>query len=426
MIQIRRTAGRTTRQVNGEPSGAVPGMRWQPSLTPTEDRHDSPLRLWGIALAWAVPIVVGAIAVAYIGRGVAGIEFRWLWGARTAADWMLWALFAPGIVALTRRFPLDKGGWLRGIGTHVLLGTVVALLEILLFTVIARTVLTSPQQFPTFIQGFGSIVATWFPYGLLVYWGIAVGAHAVFASRRYRARELEAAYLREELTRAQLDALRMQLQPHFMCNALNTVSVFVRDGRTDEAGRMVTALGELFTRSLDSMDRQVVTLEEELEFVRSYLAIEEMRFADRLRVSERIDPALLDAAVPNMILQPLVENAMRHGIAADRFASSIEISARAIDGAIELSVRDDGPGPLASRRFESGKDGPLPDLVGADDSNGHGLGLSNAARRLERLYGSSASVELHRHPERGTIATLSFPLQSLDARAEAVAQAVAG
>lgn len=359
---------------------------------PTEPAWRGPGRLWALALLTVVPIAAVATAVSYVGRRLAGLPPAPTLVAQILLDWMLWALAAPLIILVVRRFPLNHPTWLRGIGFHLGLSSVAALTQLALFAGLSRLLPAPPGwEGRPFLAGYGATVSLWYPYAMLIYWVIAIGVHSVEMSRVHRRRELETARLREELTRAQLDALRMQLHPHFMCNALNTVSVLVREGRTDEAVDMVVALGDLLNRALRTMDCDTVPLREELNFVRGYLAIEEQRFPQRLSVIEAIDPALLDESVPTMILQPLVENAMRHGIARDRSSGRIEIRAEAIRDEMILTVRDDGPGP------------------GRSPNGGHGLGLDNLARRLDRLYGREGRVSLTADPEKGARAVVRFP-----------------
>lgn len=352
-----------------------------------------PGRLWLLALLAFVPIAAVAILVSFAGRSLAGLETEPLLAVQIVLDWGLWAAAAPLIVLLVRRWPLDRPSWSRGIGRHLVISAAVALVELALFAVISGWVAPlAGVEPPPLGRAYPSIVSLWYPYAMLIYWVIAIGTNAVAVSRRERRRELETMQLREELTRAQLDALRMQLHPHFMGNVLNTVSVFVREGRTEEAGDLAVALGDLLNRALRTIDQDTVPLREELDFVRGYLAIEKQRFPERLSVAETIDPVLLDEPVPTMILQPLVENAMRHGIARDRAAGRIEIAARIEAGALVLTVRDDGPGPGA-----------------VSENGGHGLGLSNLSRRLERMYGAEGRVSLLRDPTGGARAVVRFP-----------------
>jgi LytS/YehU family sensor histidine kinase len=236
------------------------------------------------------------------------------------------------------------------------------------------------------------------PFGVAVYFAVLGVEHALFYFVEARERETQAARLAAQLAEARLGALRMQLQPHFLLNSLNAVTVIVRDRDTATATRVLEQLGDLLRRVMRSDRPQEVTLAEELEFVRQYLAIEEVRFSDRLRPVIDVDPGFLSAAVPEFLLQPLVENAVRHGLARRVGATLLSISARREGDHLVLSVTDDGPGPEDAA--------PEP---------GEGVGLGNTRERLASLYGDRASLTLARTPEGGATATVRLPYHELGA-----------
>jgi LytS/YehU family sensor histidine kinase len=207
---------------------------------------------------------------------------------------------------------------------------------------------------------------------------------------RYRERELAASQLQGQLAHAQLQALRMQLNPHFLFNALNSISMLVRGGRSAEAVRMLAGLGDLLRGVLEEERPNEVPLREELNFLTRYLAIEQIR-ADRLQVRMEVAPELMDARVPNLILQPLVENAIRHGISRSSAAGLVEIGAWRENGSLLLSVRDDGPGLAA----------------GAEGREG--VGLANVRARLARMYGDQQGLEMENAEGGGTRVTLRLP-----------------
>ena len=220
-------------------------------------------------------------------------------------------------------------------------------------------------------------------------------SHALDYYRKYRERERRALQLETRLAQAQLDALRMQLQPHFLFNTLNSISVLMAED-VKAARRMLTRLSDLLRKSLENEGAHEVSLRDELEFLESYLEIEQTRFQDRLTIRMNVDPAALDARVPNLILQPLVENAIRHGIAPRAAAGTIEIRAGRQNGMIELQVSDNGAG-----------------LGGASvESLMKGIGLSNTQARLEQLYGARASFELRERDEGGLTVTIAIPFRS--------------
>jgi len=360
------------------------------------DRNRPPpaRRLWALWLLGVVPLVGFALLVNFLGRRAAGIPFSWTLAAQWTVDWTLWALMAPGIVWLARRLPIERDRWAVGIAQHLVIGSLVSLFQLFLFVAVSRHVLQVPDPVGTLAGWYGLSLSMWFPYALLIYATISVATQVVEASRREGARSLEAATLREQLGHAKLRALRMQLHPHFLFNTLNTVSVLLRDERAEEADRMIVGLGELLHRSLDTIGRHEITLAEELDFVRRYLEIEQRRFSDRLTVEIDSPPDTTGAYVPGMILQPLVENAMRHGIERDPEAGRVRIAARRENGRLTLSVADDGPGFGSIRPGGTG-----------------GLGLRNTIRRLEELYGEEASLVIRRGAA-GSVVELTLPYLS--------------
>jgi LytS/YehU family sensor histidine kinase len=235
------------------------------------------------------------------------------------------------------------------------------------------------------------------PFGVAVYFAVLGAEHATYYYLEAREREAQAGRLATQLADARLRALRMQMEPHFLFNSLNAITVIVRDRDSATATRMLEQLGEMLRRVLRADRPQEVTLAEELDFVRLYLGIEEMRFSDRLRPSIDVDPALYSAAVPEFVLQPLVENAIRHGLAKRVSASRLEIVARREGDELVLSVTDDGPGPDGD---------PVP--------TAEGVGLGNTRERLATLYGGRARLELEPTPEGGARATVRLPYRELE------------
>ena len=356
-------------------------------------------RTWLYAFGLATVLGVLSVAILHFGRLAAGQPAPVLSRLTTLIDWWTWAIFAPIVIWLAQRFPIrgEKKG--SGVAFHLAVGTVVGLAELIVFTVVAgwynHSVLGSTIW--PFGQRYLLVLSLWFPYALLIYSIIVIAVHAVEYQRRYRERQLAEAELRGQLVGAQLQALRMQLHPHFLFNSLNTVAVFMREGRTDEAIEMQTRLAALLRQTLEHEGRESVTLREELEFVEGYLEIEEIRFGDRLIIDIATQPDALDALVPFMILQPLVENSMRHGMARKIGRGRIEISARRAGGRLAIEVADDGPG--------------FPSSTAPGERPG-GLGLSNTRARLERMYGTDHSFEVADQPGGGARVTLSIPFMA--------------
>jgi len=210
-----------------------------------------------------------------------------------------------------------------------------------------------------------------------------------------REREAQSARLTAQLAEARLGALRMQLNPHFLFNSLNAIGVLVRDQNTATASRMLELLGEVLHTVLRSDARNEIPLDEELSFLEQYLAIEQVRFSDRLRVSWSIDDRVRSASVPGFILQPLVENALRHGVAKRSDAGIIDIAARLEGASLVLSVTDNGPG-LAQPTADSA-----------------GVGLANTRERLRTMFANAASLSLEAAPGGGAMATIRLPYREL-------------
>jgi LytS/YehU family sensor histidine kinase len=238
----------------------------------------------------------------------------------------------------------------------------------------------------------------------LLTYGVLVGAFwALDYHRRFRERELLASQLEARLAQAHLQALRTQLHPHFLFNTLNAISALI-PAEAKPARRMVARLGDLLRIALEHEETQEVTLREELAFLQPYLEIEQARLEDRLTVVMEIAPGTMEARVPHLILQPLVENAIRHGIAPRIRPGRVEIAAArgADDRFLHLEVRDDGPGLDGHEHGRARK----------------GVGLANIRSRLEHLYGGEHRFELENHPDGGVVVRIALPFRRAGAAAE--------
>ncbi|MBL8167109.1 MAG: sensor histidine kinase [Acidobacteria bacterium] len=305
--------------------------------------------------------------------------------------WYGWGLLTPLVLWLGRRFPFDRQRWLRSAIVHTLAGLILAALHLAFFTWTGRLAMAGEFRQAPFSELYRIFALNHLHFELLLYWAVLGSGLAFNYYRRYRERELAAAQLERQLVEAQLQALKMQLHPHFLFNTLNTIATLVRKQENDAAVQMLVGLGDLLRHALQQADKQEVPLKQELEFIEQYLEIEQARFRDRLMVRMQIAPETLSASVPNLILQPLVENAVRHGISQRVTAGLIEITARRVGHELHLQVRDDGPG-----------------LAAADSANeGQGVGLANTRARLERLYGEQHRFALQNG--QGVTATVVIP-----------------
>lgn len=349
--------------------------------------------LAGVPILIVVGMSVLIVVAAYFGNAAAGYPISFPRAIRATLDWFVWLAFVPLVVWLSVRLSVRRLGWLGWLGVHIPLGVGVALVELLTFSVLARAITGPTESFPTLWRNYVYNLGNWLPYALLVYWVIVLGRELLTLWTDHHRGMLEAARLEEKLARAELGALQMQLHPHFMANTLHTVAIYLREGRTDGAVRIVEHLGELFNRSLEGTRRPDVSLGEEVEFARNYLEIEQFRFCDRLRVEMDVDASLRSMRVPSMILQPLLENAVRHGMRGVETPTRIRVEARRAGRHLTLVVRDDGPGFAAT-----------------NGGNGRGVGLANVRERLHVLYGANAELRIETPAGGGAEVTLRIPV----------------
>src|ERR671938_873200 len=259
--------------------------------------------------------------------------------------WYGWLAFTPLILWLGRRFPLERSSWPSSLAVHLFACTILSAVHSVWVAI--STIQIRPfdeMQKPTpFWDMFWGRFTSQFHLELIVYGMILGIGYAFNYYRKYRERELRASQLESQLAQAQLQALKMQLHPHFLFNTLNGIAGLVRDNRNKAAVEMIAGLSDLLRYTLDGAGRQEVTLREELEFLELYLGIQQKRFPDRLRVEMSVDSNTLEALVPNLILQPLVENAIRHGVSRRAAAGTVGVRAvREEAGFLRLEVYDDG------------------------------------------------------------------------------------
>lgn len=349
-----------------------------------------------VSAAWIGPAILAAFQAYMQGRLGNRSPVDWRQLLWEGGDWLLYALLTPIVFLVARRYPLTRDRVVRHLPVHVV-ASILLCGAWALGGVLLGWVLLPDAERPTSHE-----LASWFftslPFGVAVYFAVLGVERAATFFVEARERETQAARLAAQLSEARLGALRMQMQPHFLLNSLNAITVIVRDRDTATATRMLEHLGEMLRRVMQSDRPSEVPLGEELDFVRQLLAIEELRFSDRLRPVFRVDPGLLRAAVPDFLLQPLIENALRHGLARRTEATKLEIEARREGDELVLSVRDDGPGG----GIEAKK----------------GVGLSNTRERLATLYGERARLVLAPTAEGGTEASIRLPYRELAAPPE--------
>jgi two-component system, LytTR family, sensor kinase len=354
-----------------------------------------PKRSWqkfGLILGgWTLLVVTSALhSYLYLSTRGETVTWRSVF-AWACSEWYTWAALSPLILWLARRFRLERTHWQRVLLIH---------LTASLFCVGFQPVLQATVKYlgwggdlrpRPFLVILTQLFFAKLPINFAVYWIVIGLSHGAEYYRRYRERERQAAQLETLLAQARLQALKMQLHPHFLFNALNSLADLI-DHEPQAAQKMVARLGDFLRLTLHSSATQQIALAEEIEFLRNYLEIERIRFADRLQVLMDIAPETLTARVPTLLLQPLVENAIRHGIAQQETPGCVAIKTWREADQLHLQVSDNGPGLSAQTAQET-----------------NGLGLRNTRARLQTLYGDAQRLELAEVLAGGVIVTLEIP-----------------
>lgn len=310
------------------------------------------------------------------------------------------AALTPALLWLSNKWPIERRVAYapRHLCFSVIFSILATTLEVPVLLLLG--VFPAPPPPPSLVAGVRIMLGFGLQGGIIRYWAV-IALHAVYrAQKNAKSREREAFELKvkaselaQQLATAQLSSLKMQLQPHFLFNTLGAIMVLIQQQKTGQAEAMVEKLGDLLRLTLEDVEAQEVPLWRELEFLSLYLSIEQVRFEDRLRV--RIAPTKLsDVLVPHMVLQPIVENAVRHALGQSEEAVTIEVVAASSNGSLHLIVSDDGPGLLSPKIGRSG------------------IGLTNTRNRLARLYGESAHLVIEPATGRGVRVTITLPLRT--------------
>jgi two-component system, LytTR family, sensor kinase len=340
---------------------------------------------WLLVGVWILPGLVNATQM-YVAFNTDDYAISFLTAALWVVPaWQVYTLLTPPIVWLARRLPFERA---RNLVVHV----VAAIVASVLFNAawLSCGVLVGVKSFGDPMGTIASLTLRQSIVTVLAY-GLIVAATWVREHQRTsREGALAQAELAAQLAEAQLDALRMQLHPHFLFNTLNAVAVLMRKHDLDRATRMLNGLSDLLRIALDNVGLQLVPLREELGFIDRYIEIEQIRFGDRVRVLRSIAPDVLDARIPNLLLQPLVENALKHGLEPLPHGGQLELNARRHAGRLRIEIRDDG--------------------AGLNGTRARGIGLKNVRARLERLYQSDQSFTLE-PASPGVRAVVEIPYQ---------------
>jgi two-component system LytT family sensor kinase len=376
------------------------GRPWQNEAVMSHRMHQRIRLIGAVWLGWTIAglfyIVQETVPRLYRGGAVPwkDVFVGWMTGMYVCAA------LTPTLLWFGNRWPIERRVTFAALHLcfSVLFSILATVIEVPILLLLG--VFPAPTPPPSIAAGARIMLGFGIQGGVIRYWAV-IALHAVYRSQKNaKAREREAFELRvqaselaQQLATAQLSSLKMQLQPHFLFNTLGAIMILIQQQKTAQAESMVEKLGDLLRLALDDVEAQEVPLWRELEFLRLYLSIEQVRFEDRLRV--RIAPTTLsEVLVPHMVLQPIVENAVRHGLGESEEAVTIEVMATSSNGSLNLIVSDDGPGLLPLKPGRSG------------------IGLTNTRNRLRRLYGDSAHLVIEQAADRGVRVTITLPIRT--------------
>jgi two-component system LytT family sensor kinase len=348
--------------------------------------------IW-IASIWFGFALVDAMDTVLVMRGE-GMHHAWTrLFLTTMLSWLPWGLSTAFVLRLGRRFPPVKlrplVTWLAHLGACAAIGLIFSAWAVWLNVSLNPYAHSSASPFaPLWFDKFYNGILTF----LILYAAIVTVSYVLESRERLAVQRTETARLNELLSKAQLDALRRQIEPHFLFNTLNAVAGLVREGQNDAAVEMIAGLSDFLRRVLQGSTQQQVPLGEEMEFAKKYLDIQKVRFAERLQLSVDVPRDLYPAQVPSLILQPMVENAVKHGIAKRAQGGAIRIAASRCDGVLTLSVCNDGPSLPADWEMTRS-----------------GIGMSNVRTRLQSLYGDAFELSMRNRDAGGVEVSVSLP-----------------
>lgn len=340
----------------------------------------TPLKYWWLFIGFF--IVVGfflglnnKIYFDYIEKKATVLELIW----PEVLEWLIWGVFCPFIIVLAKKYPKKSSGWLAKVKFHVPVGILISILYAATYAYLRYTIdVWLDEKFLwSFSRNF-MYRLFYLPIPLILYSSTVGITYAVNYYQQFRDEALKAAEIQQKLAQAELLALKKQLHPHFLFNTLHAISALMHKD-IDAADKMIARLSHLLRATLENTGIQEVTLKQEMEILKIYLEIEQIRFQDRLEVSIQVDPAIYDKKVPNLILQPIVENAIRYGVAQFAKQGKIVVAAHQVNGHLELKVLDNGKG--------------MPSTQEADIKEG--IGLTNTRMRLQQLYGEKGKLILN-------------------------------
>lgn len=341
---------------------------------------EKPFKHWWLFICFFV--VVGfflglnnKIYFSYIEKKATLFELMW----PEVLEWSIWGVFCPFIILLAQKYPKKSSGWLSKVKFHFPVGIIISLLYSAMYAWLRYGigVLLNEEFLWSFSRNFMNRLYN-FQVPLMLYCSIVGITYAIIYYQQFKDEALKTAEIQQKLAQAELLALKKQLHPHFLFNTLHAISALMHKD-IEAADKMIFRLSNLLRASLENTGVQEVTLKQEMEILKIYLEIEQVRFQDRLEVSIQIDPEIYDKKVPNLILQPIVENAIRYGVAQFAKQGKIAVAANQLNGHIELKVSDNGKG--------------MPSTQETDIKEG--IGLKNTRMRLQQLYGEKGKLILN-------------------------------
>ena len=357
-------------------------------VTPDFTKHRA--LTWAlIFVAWTLIVVTFSVQAYVFAVARARPDSFWHEFLIASSDWYIWAALTPLVLFFCRRVRITSDNWLSAVPVHLAVGIVISFLQLAIQ--VRLNFLVNPGYKMTYWRVLYFFATFKGHINLLTYWVIVALNHGFYYYEQSRARELAWSRMEADLANAQLQVLNMQLHPHFLFNTLHSISTLISDD-PQAARQMVLKLSDLLRASLNKIDQPAVPLQQELELLECYISIEQTRFKDRLTIEKEIDANALACKVPTMILQPLVENAVRHGIGKHKQADRISIVAQRANGRLLLEVRN------RVGSMENG--GPTP---------ARGIGLTNTRARLEQLYNGQHSFEIANREGGGVTVKLSLP-----------------
>jgi len=368
----------TNRNTTPENSTLVPAMKKESLLQLKFIATPFNYWWWYVGFFVVVGFFLGLnnkIYFSYIEKDVPLIEIIW----PEVLEWSIWGVLCPFIIVLAKKYPKQSSGWPAILKFHFPIGILVSLFHSAIFSLLRfgievvledEFIWSVPKNFMNRLYNF--------PVPLMLYCSIVGITYAVNYYQQFKDEALKAAETQQKLAQAELLVLKKQLHPHFLFNTLHAISSLMHKD-IDGADKMIARLSNLLRATLENTGVQEVTLKQEMEILRVYLEIEQIRFQDRLEVAIAVDPEIYDKKVPNLILQPIVENAIRYGVAPFKKLGKIAVTANQVNGYIELKVSDNGNG--------------MPSTHEADIKEG--IGLKNTRMRLQQLYGEKGKLLLN-------------------------------